>query len=498
MMTREEKVKALALLEEKDRRKKENFINFFKPNRHQKKFCDATKNYTELMFCGGNRTGKTTIGCYLDSIYATGKYPDFYRGKVFDGPTRILIVGESDKQLRRAAQRVLCGEEGQWGTGMLPKNTIYDENYKPTIYYKRDPKGCIDYIQVKHEYGDYSYIYFGTYGQGREIVQGDELHVIHCDEAPPAEIYWELRARVVTTNGVIFTTATPLTGTSEIFESFVSQSELGDEEVANKKYFINVSLNEVDHIGEKEKQEFINSLPEHQKLARIEGLPILGDGLVYDCNKAMVSCEPFDIARTGYHRFLIGMDFGYNDPTVAILFAHDPNSDMIYAIDCYQKDKALPDYHAIQIRQWGEKIPVAWPRDGHRIGLGSTSMMTIKDQYRRAGLNMLPRPAFSTYTSSTDGSNREAGIQIVYQLIHGGKVKIFDNPRMQPLIKTLVMYHRKDGKVAKNQNDHLPDAFRVGLCEIKRAQAGYELDSFRTGNGRPKLQNTSYSLRRTA
>ncbi|NIS37848.1 hypothetical protein GWN26_02530, partial [Candidatus Saccharibacteria bacterium] len=179
-------------LEEKERRYRENKFKYFVPNRHQKRFLGKTATCDELLFAGGNRTGKSTTGALGVTAWATGRYPSWWTGRRFDTPVRILVMGQTDVQLRKAAQRVLMGEEGQWGTGMLPKDTITDDKGKQTVYMKHDPRGCIDYIQVKSDFGGYSYIYFGTYGQGAEAQQGDELHAIWCDEPVDDDVYGEL------------------------------------------------------------------------------------------------------------------------------------------------------------------------------------------------------------------------------------------------------------------------------------------------------------------
>ena len=489
-------IQQIPLIQEEISRRQTNQLRYFRPNRHQQKFLNKTAYCEELYLSGGNRTGKTTTGGLGVAVWATGRYPEWWKGKRFDGPVRIMVLGETDRQLRKAAQRILLGEENQWGTGFLPKDAIENDG-KKMIHMKHDPKGCVDFIQIKNEWGGYSYIYFNTYTQGREAVQGDEIHVVWCDEPPKYEIYGELLARILTTNGIIFTTGTPMIGSTEVYERFQSDY-LEDEETSglNRRFFMSVSQNEAEHLTEEERKRFWDQCPPHERMARIDGMALLGDSQVYECTREMIICEPFDISKKSWLRFIIGMDFGYNDPTAAILIAFDPNvGGSVYIVRIYQKPKKLPDFHAIQLKRWGEGIPVAWPRDGHRIGIGSSNLLKIKDQYRQAGLNMLPKPAFSTYNAPTEGSNLEAGIQIVYELIQSGQLKIFDTPENQAIIKQFVQYHRKDGKIA-DQNDHLVDAARVGLCSIKYAQAAYEIERKRSGffEKTGKKARTSYSL----
>lgn len=490
-----QKIKIYQILSEKNRRYLENRLKYFTPNSHQRKFLNATLAHEELYLSGGNRTGKTTTGGLGVAIWATGRYPRWWTGKKFEHPVRIMVLGDSDKQLRRAAQRILLGEEGQFGVGMLPKETIIGEDGKPMIAMKKDPKGAIDYIKVTNQYGGFSYIYFCTYNQGREAVQGDEIHVIWCDEPPKDDIYGELLARIMTTDGVIFTTATPMTGMTEVFNRFVDIDETEDSEAFNRRYFMSVSQHEVDHLSEEQKKRFWDQVPPHERQARIHGLPVLGEGQVYQCTHEQLLCEPFNIKEYDWYRFIIGIDFGFNDPTAAVLCMQDPNSGgKIYVVRFYKQKFKNVDHHAIRLKAWGAGIPVSWPRDGHRVLQGARSMITIKDQYRKCGLQMNPKPAFSTYSAPKEGSNLEAGVQIVYELIHSDQLKIFDTPECRPLVKAMVMYHRKDGKIAPYQDDHGPDALRSAVCEIKRAKPGYGLGRGIEREKKNKKYKTSFSL----
>src|SRR6478609_9280621 len=49
-----------------------------------KAFFDATSEYQQVLFRASNQTGKTTSGAYAISCWATGNYPDWWQGRVFD------------------------------------------------------------------------------------------------------------------------------------------------------------------------------------------------------------------------------------------------------------------------------------------------------------------------------------------------------------------------------------------------------------------------------
>ena len=69
---------------------------------------------------------------------------------------------------------------------------------------------------VQHQSGGTSYLGFKSYDQGRRKFQGTGKHVIWLDEEPPADVYDECLLRLMTTNGLMLCTFTPLLGLSDV------------------------------------------------------------------------------------------------------------------------------------------------------------------------------------------------------------------------------------------------------------------------------------------
>ena len=67
-----------------------------------------------------------------------------------------------------------------------------------------------------------------TYSQGREIFQGYELQGFWADEEPPEEVYGEAIVRTMTTNGIAYTTFTPLKGMTKVALSFMPKDVVPD------------------------------------------------------------------------------------------------------------------------------------------------------------------------------------------------------------------------------------------------------------------------------
>lgn len=184
-----------------------------------KLFFDATAEYRQVLFQAGNRIGKSEAGGYCSATWATGIYSDFWNGKRFDGPTDGWIAGDTNQTVRDVLQVKLLGPAGQWGTGMLPKDNILDVTIKP------NSGGAVDTILVRHEpTGKKSRISFKQYQQGAASFYGTARDWIWLDEEPIAKdavrIIDECRMRLMTKNGVMIITFTPLHGITAFLSDF--------------------------------------------------------------------------------------------------------------------------------------------------------------------------------------------------------------------------------------------------------------------------------------
>ena len=85
---------------------------------------------------------------------------------------------------------------------------------------------------MKHKSGGVSTIGLKSSESGRAKFQGTAKHVIWLDEEPPADVYDECLMRLMTTNGIMMCTFTPLKGLSEVALRFLPHmapaNETGD------------------------------------------------------------------------------------------------------------------------------------------------------------------------------------------------------------------------------------------------------------------------------
>lgn len=176
----------------------------------------------------GNQLGKTIAGGAEWAIHLTGRYPDWWDGKVFDKSVRMWAAGVTGESTRDNPQRILVGPPQQkeaWGTGMIPGNAIVEP-----IPGRGVPNG-LDSIVVRHGGGGdiqagESVLSFKSYEKGREKWQGETLEGVWYDEEPPLDIYTEGLTRTNTTGGITIVTFTPLMGMSDVVMQFLTQDQI--------------------------------------------------------------------------------------------------------------------------------------------------------------------------------------------------------------------------------------------------------------------------------
>lgn len=176
----------------------------------------------------GNQLGKTKAGGAEWAMHLTGRYPDWWAGKVFDAPVRLWASGVTSESTRDNPQRILIGPPEQseaWGTGMIPGDAIVDTTAARGI------ANALDSVVVRHGGGGdvqagFSALGFKSYEKGREKWQGETLHGVWFDEEPPIAIYTEGLTRTNATDGIVIVTFTPLQGMSQVVMLYLTPEQL--------------------------------------------------------------------------------------------------------------------------------------------------------------------------------------------------------------------------------------------------------------------------------
>ena len=110
------------LTAELKRRDRENRLRGFRPYPKQLEFMNDKHKIVSLF--GGNQSGKTTVGSAYCAYPLTGDYPSWYKGVKYDRPVTVWVAGESSTRVRDTLQEKLFGPIGEWGTGLIPKDSL--------------------------------------------------------------------------------------------------------------------------------------------------------------------------------------------------------------------------------------------------------------------------------------------------------------------------------------------------------------------------------------
>jgi phage terminase large subunit-like protein len=448
---------------EKNRRQTENRLAYYKPYPKQAEFHAAPVR--ERLLMAGNQLGKTLAGGFEAAMHATGRYPDWWKGRRFDRPTVGWCCGVTGEVVRDTVQKVLAGRPGQIGTGTIPKDALGE------LVTARGIADLLDVIKVRHVSGDTSLIGLKTYASGREKFQGETLDWVWADEECPIDIYTELLTRTNVGNGPVWMTFTPLLGVSEVVRRFL-------HERSPDRQVVTMRIDDVTHYADDEKRRIIASYPEHEKEARVKGIPVLGSGRIFPIAEERIAIEhrdsPVHWPRIG------GIDFGWDHPFAAVELAWDRETDTVYVTKAYRIRETTPVIHAAALRSWGKELRFAWPRDGRRETLEGAGI-ALAEQYKEQGLNMLHEHA-----QFEDGSvSVEAGLIKMLTMMQAGRFKVFKH--LNDWWEEFRLYHRKDGKVVK-EGDDLMAATRYAIMMLRFASTKALYDKFRGPIEYPKVK----------
>lgn len=350
-------------------------------------------------------------------------------------------LGESMESTRDTLQRLVLGRPGEWGTGTIPEKLIIDVKRAQGI------ADSVDAVFVKHVSGLVSRLYFKSYEKGRSKLQGETLDFAALDEEPPIDIYTEVLTRTNATKGIVWITFTPLLGMSEVVRLFLQRPTPDRSDT-------NMTIDDVGHYSQEERNRIIESYPEHEREARAKGIPILGSGRVWPIAESAISVDPFPIPD--HWPIICGVDFGIDHPSAGAWLAWDRDTDTLYVYDTYRVSNETPAQIVPRITQRGDWVPVAWPADGLQRSKGDG--IQLAEQYRSHGANMLHEYAQLPETGDEEGKKTsrtsvEAGVMMMFDDMKRGKFKVFKG--LDDWFSEFRLYHRKDGLIVKLQDDLL-------------------------------------------
>jgi hypothetical protein len=224
------------------------------------------------------------------------------------------------------------------------------------------------------------------------------------------------------------------------------------------RHVVSMTIDDVDHYSQEEKDRIIASYPAHEREARAKGIPTMGSGRVFPVADEAITVAPFAIPR--HWPQINGLDFGWDHPFAAVNLAWDREADIVYVCKAYRQRESTPVVHAAAIRPWGEWVPCAWPHDGYQHDKGSGDQLAAT--YRAQHLNMLEDNA----THSEGGNGVEAGLMEMLDRMNTGRFKVFSN--LNEWFEEFRLYHRVEGKIVKLRDD-LMSATRYAVMMLRHA-----------------------------
>ncbi len=453
-----------AILEVLQDRKNANQLLSYAPYPKQIEFhaSGGPLHIRERLLKAGNQVGKTVSAGFEHAMHLTGRYPDWWRGAVFDEPTIGWAASETSQGTRDTVQRILLGQVGAWGTGAIPRDALKE--------IKRAAHGVPDAVEtvlVRHGGGGdvqagTSRVTIKTYDQGRLRWQGETLDFVWFDEEPPDDIYFEGLTRTNARGGIVTLTFTPLKGMSSVVRRFLQEKPAGT-------VVTNMTIHDAGHYSPEQREAIIATYPAHEREARINGTPTLGSGRIFPIADDVISETQVQIPA--HWPRICGMDFGWDHPTAAVWIAWDRDNDVVHIYDAYRVREATPMIHALAINARGKWIPVAWPHDGEQHDKGSG--VALANQYRKLQVNMLKDKATHAPDKSAGekegqgGNSVEAGLMMMLDRMQTGRLKVAKH--LADWWEEYRLYHREDGKIVKLQDD-LMSATRYGLMMLRHAK----------------------------
>lgn len=349
----EDQLAIIEALEEK--RKKENFIKYWTAQDQQKAhFKEFTKDIKVFGILGGNRSGKTEEGVFIDVAWALGK-------KYFEGEPAYEYI--KDLPIPDPPNNV-------WIVGLdysLLKNVIWNEklrqgrNHPPLL--PRDPdivKRVVDgEFQVYFANG--SIITGKSADAGRDKFQGASVDLVHIDEECEADVFDECYQRTADCAGKILLTLTPLTDVaSGVRTPWVYN--LHEDMLAGQKdiHFVKLDVLKNPYVPEEEKLKLLEKWRGHfEEAARLYGDFIQRSGMVYPLWKRSVHCiEPRHIPRQW--RRIVSIDPAATGTTAAVWAAIEPGTNDMYLYkEYYQANKTVSEHAKdILVQNSGDPIDI--------------------------------------------------------------------------------------------------------------------------------------------
>ena len=411
---------------------------------------DAGKYATQRMLMCANGVGKSCTTCYEFALHVTGQYPPWWDGERFERGGWEAWIGSIDNDMqKRGPQRALLGRDldEQLGTGFIPASSI-----KSLETRQAGVKSVADTVIIEHVSGENVVIKWLTFEQGWRKWQSGDPKMILWDEEPDEtvvdqkDILDEALTRLVRNDGIFMVGYTPLLGQTQLTEHFMDSND-------PSVFYIGATWDDAPHMTQETRDRISKQYRATSVDARSKGIPMLGEGRIFDTSEAQFLINPIPIAE--HWARIKGIDFGIAHPAAKVSLAWDRDADIVYLYESWKKTDVKTRDHALVINAGGEWIPVAWPHDGEKRDpkSGKQFHKIYRKEYK---VNMLSQSA--RYQSDTGGAQAQWPIiETMIDRLDSGRFKVFRT--CSEWIGEYRSYHKKDGKIVSRRDDALKASF---------------------------------------
>ena len=441
----------------------------------QKEAVKRTMDHRVVGLIASNQTGKSEAAMSLVACLATGIIPEWWEGRKYDRPVKIMVAGVDGNHNKHVLQEKLFGSnnwrmKNERGAGMIPKDFIIEDS---AVTIRGDD---IASIKIRHVSGGMSEILFRAYSQGREAAQGFQADFIVIDEQPKDDFWSEALLRTAATGGCVVCSFTPLKGMTGLVAELMQLKPEDDspEDKFGSKYksedgwsMIRATWDDITHIPEEDKAQIRKGIPDYEVATRTYGIPMAGHGRIFPFTRDELVYRDSEVGTLDHLPHLVGIDIGHGfgrDPSAAILVAWDEMKDIIYVRNACRESTDTTRDLAKLIVKVEHQCPVAFPADANRSNMNAET--TVAQQLREMDIKLLGRP-FSN-PKGADGkrnNHKMVGIKHISERIREGKLKISSN-RCSQLLEEIDQYSYSDTGKVQDGNDHCIDAFRYAVMSI--------------------------------
>lgn len=273
-------------------RRKASGMQYYTPNPMQQKAhqCESRT----ILYCGGNRAGKSTFGCLELCFHLTRQYPDWFpKARRFTKPIKAVVSATEFPVITRVIE---------------PKI----REFLPRDYYKvkKTAQGYMSRIECK----DGSTVDFLTLEMKDEAYESADWDFAWCDEPQAVRKYEAIMRGLTDRRGLMVITFTPLT------EPWMKERLVDRADGKTISCFtVNIRDNKFDING--------NPILSEQSIAEFEGQ------LAEDVRDSRISGRFFHLRGVIYKEFSEAhiQDFCYEDPkfqgvrypTICVIDPHD-------------------------------------------------------------------------------------------------------------------------------------------------------------------------------